>query len=153
RKPNHQNHYATTIKGAPAARVMGAVRPVLGKTRELQIDLAIASWHTWRGPRRRSRAEGSDSQSSLAPVVDLGGILRAHGESQEACDRAWIAGLLEGEGSFIANGRARSSYPVSKVEMCEREVIERAARLRATKLRPVPPGTGGWRPSYGKHLA
>src|SRR5437879_9904337 len=74
RKPHHKIPYATTIKGAPAARVMYAVRPFLGKTRELQIDVAIASWHTWRGPRRRRRAEGSDSQSPRAPVVDLGGI-------------------------------------------------------------------------------
>ena len=153
RKPHHKIPYATTIKGAPAARVMCAVRPFLGKTRELQIDLAIASWDTWRGPRRRSRAEGSDSQSSLAPVVDLGGILRAHGESQEACDRAWIAGLLEGEGSFIANGHARSSYPVIKVEMCEREVIERAARLLDTRIWAVAPGTESWRPTYVAQIA
>ncbi len=152
RKPHHKLPYATTIKGAPAAQVMYAVRPFLGKARELQIDRAISSWQTRRGPRRRSRAGGSDSLSPLV-VADPSGTLRAHGESQEACDRAWIAGLLEGEGSFIATRGARSAYPVIKVEMCEQEVIERAARLLDTRVWAVPPGTEGWRPTYVAQIA
>jgi hypothetical protein len=153
RKPHHKLPYATTIKGAPAVQVMYAVRPFLGKTRQLQIDLAISSWETRRGPRLRRRSESSDSLSPLEAVADLRGTLRAHGESQEACDRAWIAGLLEGEGSFVANRGGRSSYPVIKVEMCEREVIERAARLLDTRVWTVPAGTEGWRPTYVAQIA
>ena len=107
RKPHHKLPYATTIKGAPAVQVMYAVRPFLGKTRQLQIDLAISSWQS-RSGRRRSRAGGSDSLSPIV-VADSSGRLKADRESQEACDRAWIAGLLEGEGSFISNLGARSS--------------------------------------------
>ena len=153
RKPHHKVPYATTIKGAPAAQLMCAVKPFLGKTREPQIDLAISSWQTRRGPRRRSRADGSESPSPLEPVADHWGPLPAQGESQEACDRAWIAGLLEGEGSFVANRGGRSSYPVIKVEMCEREVIERAARLLDTRVWAVPPGTDGWRPTFVAQIA
>jgi hypothetical protein len=153
RKPHHKLPYATTIKGAPAAQVMYAVRPFLGKTRELQIDRAISSWQTRRGPRHRRRADGSDSLSPLMPVGDPSGTLTAHGESQDACDRAWIAGLLEGEGSFIANRATRSSYPVIKVEMCEQEVVERAARLLDTRVWLVAPGTEGWRPTYVAQIA
>jgi hypothetical protein len=153
RKPHHKLPYATTIKGAPAVQIMYAVRPFLGKTRQLQIDLAISSWQTRRGPRRRSRADGSDSMSPLVPLADLWGTLRAHGESQQSRDRAWIAGLLEGEGSFIASRGGRSSYPVIKVEMCEREVVERAARLLDTKVWVVPPGTEGWRRTYVAQIA
>ena len=63
-----------------------------------------------------------------------------------------------GEGSFIASRGARSSYPVIKVEMCEQEVIERAARLFDTRVWVVPPGAEGWRPTYvaqiaGRHAA
>ena len=43
RKPHHKLPYSTTIKGAPAAQVMCAARPFLGKARQLQIDRAI-SW-------------------------------------------------------------------------------------------------------------
>lgn len=147
RKPHHKVPYATTIKGAPAVQVMYAARPFLGKTRQLQIDLAISSWQTRRGARR-SRTDGS---RSLSPLVG-GGTLHADSESPEACDRAWIAGLLEGEGSFIA-GQAARSYPVIKVEMCEQEVIERAARLLDTSVWFVARGTEGWRPTYVAQIA
>lgn len=137
RKPHHKLPYATTIKGAPAVQVMYAARPFLGKTRQLQIDRAISSWQTRRW---------------IAATVPSG-PLTVSGESHEACDRAWIAGLLEGEGSFIAGRAARSSYPVIKVEMCEQEVIERAARLLDTRVWVVPPGTEGWRPTYVAQIA
>lgn len=141
RKPHHKLPYATTIKGAPAAEVMQAVRPLLSKTRELQIELAISSWQRRRAPRR-SRA--ADSPSTL---------VQTRGESQEARDHAWLAGLLEGEGSFLANRGVLSSYPVIKVEMCEREVIERAARILDTRVWFVPARTEGWRPTYVAQIA
>jgi len=151
RKPHHKLPYATTIKGAPAAQVMCAVRPFLGKARKLQIDRAILSWQTRRAPRRRRRPGSSDAP--LVSLLETSGRLTADRESEEACDRAWIAGLLEGEGSFLASRDTRSSYPVVKVEMCEREVIERAARLLDTTVWFVPPGTEGWRPTYVAQIA
>ena len=151
RKPHHKIPYATTIKGAPAVRVMCAVRPFLSRTRQLQIDLAISSWQTRMGPRRRSHIAGANSKSQLV-VAHRSGALEADDESQEARDRAWIAGLLEGEGSFVASQGERS-YPVLKVEMCEEEVIERAARLLDTRIWVVPPGTEGWRPTYVAQIA
>ena len=145
RKPHHKIPYATTIKGAPAALVMFAVRPHLSETRRHQIDLAISSWQTRTRPRRSTRSGGSEFLSPPIP--------RAESESVEACQRAWIAGLLEGEGSFIANRTARWSYPVIKVEMCEQEVIDRAARLLDTRVWLVPSGTNGWRPTYVAQIA
>lgn len=137
RKPHHKLPYATTIKGAPAAQLMYAVRPFLGKTRGLQIDRAISSWQTRRGPRHRRRADGSDSLL-LMPLADPSGTMTSHPESRDACDRAWIAGLLEGEGSFIANRAIRSSCPVIKVEMCEQEV---SSAPLVSSIR----GFGSWR--------
>jgi hypothetical protein len=153
RKPHHKLPYATTIKGAPAAQLMYAVRPFLGKTRELQIDRAISSWLTRRRPRHRRQAGSFDSSSALTPLANSWSTFSAHGESPDACDLAWIAGLLEGEGSFIANRVTRCPYPVIKVEMCEREVIERAARLLDTRVWVVAPGTEGWRPTYVAQIA
>jgi hypothetical protein len=153
RKPHHKIPYATTIKGAPAAHVMHAVRPLLGEARKLQIDLAISSWQMRTGPRRRRRTDDSDSLSPFVPVADPSDTAQADGKSREACDRAWVAGLLEGEGSFTVNRGARLSYPVLKVEMCEQEVIERAARLLDARVSFVPPGTEGWRPTYVARIA
>ena len=153
RKPHHKLPYATTIKGAPAAQVMCAVRPFLGKARKLQIDRAILSWQMRRGPRHRRRTDSSDFLSPLGPVADPSGTSQAQGASLEDRENAWIAGLLEGEGSFIANRSARLSYPVIKVEMCEQEVIERAARVLDTRVWFVPPGTEGWRPTYVAQIA
>jgi len=132
---------------------MSAVRPFLGRARQFQIDLAISSWQTRKGPRRRRRADSPDFLPPLVPLTDPSGTLQADGESREACDRAWIAGLLEGEGSFIANQSARFSYPVIKVEMCEQEVIARAAHLLDTRVWVVPPGTEGWRTTYVAQIA
>ena len=153
RKPHHKLPHATTIKGAPAVEVMRAVRPFLGKARAHQIDRAISSWQTRRGPRRQRRARLADTMPPLVRVVNSTDPLPVRGASMEARDRAWIAGLLEGEGSFIANRGARASYPLIKVEMCEREVIERAARLLDTRVWVVPPGTEGWRATYVAQIA
>jgi len=152
RKPHHKLPYATTIKGAPAAQVMCAVRPLLGRARQLQIDLAISSWQTRRRLRRR-RADGSEFLSPLLALAHPLGTFRADGESSEACERAWIAGLLEGEGSFIINRSARMSYPAIKGEMCEQDVVERAARLLDARVSLAPPGTEGWRPTYVARIA
>jgi hypothetical protein len=153
RKPHHKIPYATTIKGGPAAQVMSAVRPHLGRTRQHQVDLAISSWQTRTRPRRRKRAGGPEFLSAFVPLADPSRTLRADDESLEACERAWLAGLLEGEGSFIANHGARHSYPLIKVEMCDQEIIERAARLLDTRVWVVPPGTEGWRPTYVAKIA
>ena len=150
RKPHHKIPYATTIKGAPAAQVMSAVRPHLSTVRQHQIDRAISSWQTRTAPRRRSRAGGSEFLPPLMPSARPPG---ANGEALEASQRAWLAGLLEGEGSFVAKHDARSSYPVIKVEMCDQEVIDRAALLLDTRVWFVPPGGEGWRPTYVAQIA
>ena len=110
RRPHHKIPYATTIKGAPAVTLMNAVRPFLSETRQLQIDRAITSWQLRKRPRRRLQTASTDSFGLPTPMTpsDLTGT---PGESREACDRAWMAGLLEGEGSFlISRGTRRIQY-------------------------------------------
>src|ERR1051325_8300115 len=48
----------------------------------------------------------------------------------ETKDIYWLAGLLEGEGSFIADGR----FPKIALKMNDRDVVQRAQEL----LRPKP---------------
>ena len=152
RRPHHKIPYATTIKGAPAVRIM-CLRPFLGKARQLQIDRAISSWRL-RKSGRRLGTDGGASLPHVTPVAvaasDLFTVRRA---SQEACDRAWLAGLLEGEGSFLASWDGQSSYPVIKVEMCEQDVVERVADLLNTRLWVEAARTERWRPTYVAQIA
>lgn len=47
-------------------------------------------------------------------------------------DIAWLAGLLEGEGSFDLH---RDRYPRIRLGMTDRDVVERAARLMGSRVR------------------
>lgn len=56
---------------------------------------------------------------------------------------AWLAGLLEGEGSFMLDRNHQAGrvhrYPKIVVGMTDRDVIEHAARLFGTGVYNVPP--------------
>ena len=65
------------------------------------------------------------------------------------CDVAWLAGLLEGEGSFGIAGHKPNGYPVIKVEMAARDVIERAAEmLGSSAVRAIVPDHPKWSVTY-----
>src|SRR5205823_376469 len=65
------------------------------------------------------------------------------------CDIAWLAGLLEGEGTFSINGIAENRYPRISVDMCSEPVIRRAAGiLGSLSVRPREPRDERWRVTY-----
>jgi hypothetical protein len=47
----------------------------------------------------------------------------------EPTDLAWLAGLLEGEGSFMRPIPSAPRLPIVQLQMTDRDVVERAARL------------------------
>ena len=98
-----------------------------------------------------AKAESTTAETSCRLTLDACANARCVAGSTRP--RAWLAGLLEGEGSFLANRGVLSSYPVIKVEMCEREVIARAARILDTRVWFVPARTEGWRPTYVAQIA
>jgi hypothetical protein len=60
------------------------------------------------------------------------------------CDLAWLAGLLEGEGSFQTNHTVRLS-----LQMTDKDVVARAADLcRATVRGPRRPANADWSPTW-----
>lgn len=65
-------------------------------------------------------------------------------------DAHWLAGLLEGEGSFLHGPPSKPNTPRIRVEMTDRDVIQRAARLM--EVRSIHRGHRhpelGWKPSY-----
>lgn len=82
------------------------------------------------------------------------------GTIQNETDRAWLAGLIDGEGciSILETTSGRDSGPVStsyppilQIRMCDRECIDKAMFLVGSNgVNPAqyPPSQGGVRPSY-----
>src|SRR5258706_1593091 len=86
-------------------------------------------------------------------AIDTKGESHHRYHNVEELDFHWLVGVLEGEGSFITNREARNSYPVIKVEMCDQEVIERAAFLLEARVWIEGPRAQGWRPTYVARIA
>lgn len=117
RQPHHKVSYVTTIKGAPAARLMRALAPLMSPLRRSQIEKALGAHH----PIRRSRSVAEE-------LVTDGSELSWEAADAEA-RTAWLAGLLEGEGSFLSARFDSYSYPRVQMTMCDRSVLERAMSL------------------------
>lgn len=71
---------------------------------------------------------------------------------------AWLAGILEGEGSFMNSRNTVNKkvyfYPKITVNMSDQDVVERVARLFETKVYVVPPDprNTSWKQLYRAHI-
>ncbi len=63
-------------------------------------------------------------------------------------DLHWLAGLLEGEGSFLAGPPSAPRSPAVQVAMVDRDVVARAGGLLAVAVMVVPSRREGWRTAY-----
>jgi hypothetical protein len=175
RQPHHKPPFVTTIKGTPGAHLMLASRPHLGIARQAQIDLALASWRSKR--RRWDHSEALCTVPACEARGSIRGLCERHydawrkatrrggtsgvtpvdrpadpppGPARESCstecELSWLAGLLEGEGHFGLTG---GCYPVLKLEMCDEDVVTRAARLLgATGVHRDEPSNAKWNPTF-----
>jgi hypothetical protein len=117
REDHHKIPYVTTIKGSSAARMMRALTPLMSPRRRSQIERALRQHH----PTRRF---------SPAPEKLITDRLELSWEAADAVARTvWLAGILEGEGSFLSAKLGRHSYPRVQMTMCDRFVLERAMTL------------------------
>jgi len=98
--------------------MMRTLAPLMSPRRCSQIERALRETRTRSG---RRRPPSSVTEKLITDGADL---------SWETADSqarvAWLAGLLEGEGSFLAAKFGAHSYPRVQVTMCDREVLERA---------------------------
>jgi hypothetical protein len=117
RQKHHKVPFVTAIKGVPAARMMRALAPLMSPRRRGQIERALRGHHPTR-PFRLVPEELITDGSQL---------------SWEAADPearvAWLAGVLEGEGSFLIARFGGHCYPRVQMTMCDRYVLERAMTL------------------------
>jgi hypothetical protein len=150
----------------------------MGTFRQRAIDRSVGSWHgrpaRWRKPSKRCGIRGCARAGSIrglcsrhydrwwkairrgrivlgtpreAPSVGFGALVP--GGCSADCEVAWLAGLLEGEGTFAASGKGGNTYPVVSVQMCDLSVVRRAsAILGAASLREHRPENEGWSTVY-----
>jgi hypothetical protein len=117
RKKHHKVPFVTTIKGAPAARMMRALAPLMSPLRRTQIDRALGAHR----PKRRRRPTAAD--------LALAGVELSWDCADMDSRLAWLAGVLEGEGSFLSLRSDGHSYPRVQMSMCDRFVLDRAMSL------------------------
>jgi hypothetical protein len=67
-------------------------------------------------------------------------------------DLHWLAGLLEGEGSFLAAPPSRPRSPAVQILMVDRDIIERAGALFGTGVYMIRPRREGWRTTYSARI-
>jgi hypothetical protein len=65
-----------------------------------------------------------------------------------AADLHWLAGLLEGEGTFMTGPPSSPRLPVIAVNMTDEDVMARLGRIFERKVQVVRPRNVRWRTSY-----
>jgi hypothetical protein len=63
-------------------------------------------------------------------------------------DRYWLAGLLEGEGSFLKGPPSAPRYPVLSLQMTDEDVVVRVATMFGRKASRWQPRDQRWLPTY-----
>ena len=66
----------------------------------------------------------------------------------EAHDLHWLAGLVEGEGSFMGPSPSAPNQPKVSVSMTDRDIVERVAKLFGAAVIPLRMAQPHWRPAY-----
>lgn len=67
-------------------------------------------------------------------------------------DLYWIAGLLEGEGSFLKGPPSSPGLPAIQMVMVDRDVVSKAADLLGCGVGTVRPRQSHWKESYSIRL-
>jgi hypothetical protein len=119
----------------------------------------LCAQHYDRWWKARRRGETTD-YVPLEPPAQVYGPITQSAETNEGRTFAWLAGLLEGEGTFSINRQsAETGYPVIKLTMCDEGIVARAASLiGAPGVWRKEPEQEGWSPSFvaaitGHHAA
>ena len=63
-------------------------------------------------------------------------------------DQCWLAGLLEGEGSFMKGSPSKPNKPKISVEMTDEDVVSKAAMLMGVSYQTLPARKASWKTSY-----
>lgn len=128
---------------APACSVAGCARPV--KTRAL----CKLHYHLWWKSTKRGRPSKYLPSGPAGPAsIDLVGPLAVPAADTPNAV-AWLAGLLEGEGTFEDHRQGRFVYPRLSLSMCDEDIVGRASELlRSPSVWREEPRADGWSPTF-----
>lgn len=114
RKPKDERRkdkYSVASAAKNAVKIMQAVYPIMGERRKQQITSATI---------------GKDvvfRENQIDPEFEI----------------YWLAGLLEGEGSFLRGQPTSPNKPSLKIQMNDKDVLERVAKMLQVKVHgPIP---------------
>lgn len=74
--------------------------------------------------------------------------LRGYPDDVADHDRYWLAGLLEGEGSFLKGPPSAPRYPVLSLQMTDEDVVARVAAMLGRKMGCWQAPDERWLPTY-----
>jgi hypothetical protein len=63
-------------------------------------------------------------------------------------DLCWLAGLIEGEGTFLAGPPSAPRSPAVQLSMVDRDIVERAGALLGVAVTMVPSRREGWKTAH-----
>jgi len=66
----------------------------------------------------------------------------------DAADLHWLAGLLEGEGTFLAGPPSAPRSPAIALWMVDRDIVDRAGHLLDAAVMVIPSRREGWQTAY-----
>lgn len=68
------------------------------------------------------------------------------------CDLVWLAGYLEGEGSFMRGSPSQPNLPVIQVMATDEDVILRVANMFGTACQKIKSRSQKWKQAYSTRL-
>ena len=116
RRENWNTTYQVKIKGGRAETLMRQLHPVMGHRRQQQITTALESIPT-----------GIVKRHTAASIPSWTGRPIPEASKQEQI--AWLAGLLEGEGSFQAGLPSKPNAPSIQLQMRDLDVVAQVAQF------------------------
>ena len=135
----HRTVFMVTVKGAPAISWMRVLRPYLSTTRRAQVDRSLAC------------SQVAPRQTPIEPAEAAFAAELVAGDGP--CDEDWLAGLLEGEAWFGVASTGQHHYPCIKLEMCNEEVVRRAAACSVSTESGIGETREGSRAAGTRHSA
>ncbi|MFN8372332.1 MAG: hypothetical protein U0694_05570 [Anaerolineae bacterium] len=174
--------YLARLRGAKADQFMHLIFPMMGQRRQAQIKSVLQAYAERRKKRfklteeqvkaikaRIARGETAKSIARDFPVShyaiwdirsgktwdDLDEMQAHHTETPAEVDYHsihWLAGLLEGEGSFLAPPPSSPNTPAITISMTDEDIIRRVSAIFGTKHHQVSARREGAKTPYTAHL-
>lgn len=127
--------YVITLYGQRALRLMSCLYPLLSKRRQAQISRVLRPYGlAFNQVTATDVFEDNESEPDSEML-----IIR------------WLAGVLEGEGSFMSGAPSRPNSPRIQVTMTDEDVIVRIANILGVRYNALHRSTDGekaWKQAY-----